>query len=260
MNRPLILVTNDDSVHSKGIKTLVDIVKQFGDVVVVSSEMPMSGKSSAITVGDPIRIRETVQNGDSVKVYAVTGTPVDCVKIAFGNLLDRRPDLVVSGINHGSNASVNVIYSGTLGAVLEACMHGVPAIGFSLLDHSGNADFTPGIPYISQIVEDVLKNGLPKGSCLNVNIPKIPAEEIKGIKVCSQADSYWTDSFEKRMDPYGVPYYWLTGISVCENKTPETDLWALENGYVTVVPTQVDMTDYKMIKTLETRYAGTEKK
>ena len=260
MKRPLILVTNDDSVHSKGIKTLVEIVKPFGDVVVVSSEVPMSGKSSAITVSDPLRIRAELQNADSVKVFATTGTPVDSVKMAFGNLLERIPDLVVSGINHGSNASVNVIYSGTLGAVLEACMHGVPAIGFSLLDHAVDADFTPSIPYIKTIIEDVLANGLPDGVCLNVNIPNVSAEEIKGVKVCTQADAYWTDSFAERFDPHGFPYYWLTGTCVCKNKTPETDLWALENNYISVVPTQVDMTAHTMIQKLEERYASIEKK
>jgi 5'-nucleotidase len=243
--RPLILVTNDDSITAPGIRFLIDVMKEIGDVVVVAPDSPQSAMGHAITINSTLSL-ERIKNTDVIE-YTCSGTPVDCVKIALSEILDRKPDLCVSGINHGSNSSINVIYSGTMSAAVEAGIEGIPAIGFSLLDFSWNADFTHTKPYVKKIAEQVLEHGLPKGVVLNVNLPK---DTIKGIKVCRQANASWEESFDKRMSPHGKEYYWLTGKFVNHDAGEDTDVYALENQYASIVPVQFDLTAYHAIQTL----------
>ena len=248
--KPLILVTNDDGIEAKGIKYLVDMVKPYGDVVVVAPFNVHSGMSHAITVTVPVRYKEIKKEGN-VSIYGCSGTPVDCVKLAFSEILPKTPDLIVSGINHGSNASVSVIYSGTMAAVIEGCINGIPSIGFSLLDFDPDADFTASVYYGRKVIEHVIDKGLPDRTCLNVNIPAIEENEIKGIKVCRQAKGVWREEFEKRLDPREGEYFWLTGyFEDHENGAKDTDEWALNNNYISVVPVHVDLTNYDALKAL----------
>lgn len=249
--KPLILVTNDDGITAPGIRALIKIMKTIGDVIVVAPDSPQSGMGHAITVNDtiycdPIKQDENVKH----KEYSCSGTPADCVKIATQEIMDRKPDLCVSGINHGSNSSINVIYSGTMSAAVEAGVEGIPAIGFSLLDYSLEANFDHCESFVKTITKSVLKNGLAKGIVLNVNIPKLSAEKIKGVKVCRQANAQWVEDFDKRTNPQGRDYYWLSGEFVNEDKGEDTDEWALANGYVSVVPVQFDLTAHHFIKEL----------
>lgn len=247
--KPLILVTNDDGVTAKGINCLVEVAAQYGDVVVVAPDKPQSAMGHAITINSILHVKEISEVGN-IKTLSTSGTPVDCVKLAVNELLDRKPDLVISGINHGSNASINVIYSGTMSAAVEAAIEGIPAIGFSLMDYSHDADFTASKHFANLIIAQVLEKGIPEGVCLNVNIPKLSIEEIKGIKVCHQANANWEEKFDKRTNPSGQVYYWLTGDFVNYEVGHETDLWALDNGYVSIVPTQFDMTAHKTISNM----------
>ncbi|APY01267.1 5'-nucleotidase /3'-nucleotidase /exopolyphosphatase [Lacinutrix venerupis] len=251
-DKPLILVTNDDGITAPGIRTLINVMKTLGDVVVVAPDSPQSGMGHAITLDSTLHIEKIhVKNGD-YHAYSCSGTPADCVKIAVNEILDRRPDLVVSGINHGSNSSINVIYSGTMSAAIEAGIEGIPAIGFSLLDYSWNADFEPSKPFIKTIVKNVLKEGLTDGIVLNVNIPNLQQKKIKGIKVCRQARANWKEKFDKRKTPQGKDYYWLTGTFVNYDKGKDTDEWALEKGYISVVPVQFDLTAHHALQQLNT--------
>ncbi|HET7819008.1 MAG TPA: 5'/3'-nucleotidase SurE [Bacteroidia bacterium] len=245
--RPLILVTNDDGISAPGIIALAETMKQLGEVVVIAPDKPQSGTGHAITINSAIRINKTNYHNVSQE-FSLSGTPVDCVKMAFSKVLKRRPDICVSGINHGSNISINVIYSGTMSAAVEAAVEGIPSIGFSLLDYSIEADFTASKKYVREISLQVLKHGLPKDTCLNVNIPKLSYSEIEGIKVCRQARANWVEEFDERKDPSGKPYFWLTGkfINYDKGKT-DTDVWAIEKGYVSVVPVQFDLTAYPAI-------------
>ena len=243
--KPLILVTNDDSISAPGIRFLIDVMKEIGEVVVVAPDSPQSAMGHAITINSTLSL-EKIKNSEVVE-YTCSGTPVDCVKIALAEILDRKPDLCVSGINHGANSSINVIYSGTMSAAVEAGIEGIPAIGFSLLDFSWNADFTHTKPYIKKIAEQVLVNGLPNGVVLNVNLPK---QNIKGIKVCRQAKASWQESFDKRVSPHGKEYYWLTGMFVNQDAGEDTDIFALDNDFVSIVPVQFDLTAYHAIQTL----------
>ncbi len=250
MSKPLIFVTNDDGISSPGIIFLVKVAKQFGDVVVIAPDKPQSGMGHAITINSTLRLNKTNYHGVEME-YSCTGTPVDCVKMAVNKILDRRPDLVLSGINHGSNSSINVIYSGTMSAAIEGALEGSSAIGFSLCDYGIDADFSQAQKFIEKIISSLLKNKLSKGVCLNVNIPKLKADELKGIKVCRQAKANWVEEFEERLDPYSRPYYWLTGKFVnFEPESNDTDEWALSKGYISVVPTQCDLTAHKEIDTL----------
>ena len=251
--KPLILITNDDSVCAKGLQVLIDSVREYGDVVVMSTELNASGKSHALTTNQPLRVRK-VREDDGLEVYACNGTPVDCVKLAETFFCERRPNLVLSGINHGSNASINVIYSGTMGAVVEAAINGMPAVGFSLLNHDADADFSAGVPLVKTIVKEVLENGLPDRLSLNVNIPNLAISQIKGVRVCREAKAYWADSYEKRIDPMGKDYYWLTGNFICNDKTEDTDIWALDNGYVSIVPTRPDFTSFDNLDVMKDRF------
>ncbi len=250
-NRPLILVTNDDGITAPGITVLIEIMKELGDVVVVAPDKPQSGMGHAITINSTLRINKS--NIHSVKAeYSCSGTPVDCVKIAVNKILHRKPDLCVSGINHGSNYSINVIYSGTMSAAVEGALESIPSIGFSLCDHALEADFGPSRFYVRQIAERILKDGLPEGVCLNVNIPDIPSEEIKGIKVCRQTKANWIEELDERIDPSGKQYFWLTGrFDNFEKGEKGTDVWALDNKYISIVPVQFDLTSYASIPKLK---------
>ena len=250
--KPLILVTNDDGVTAPGIRTLVSVMKTIGDVVVVAPDSPQSGMGHAITLNSTLHIEKIYVETNGYDAYSCSGTPADCVKIAINEILDRRPDLVVSGINHGSNSSINVIYSGTMSAAIEAGIEGIPAIGFSLLDYSWNANFEHSKSYIKSIAENVLNKGLTEGIVLNVNIPNLEQNKIKGIKICRQAKANWKEEFDKRKTPQGKDYYWLTGTFVNYDKGEDTDEWALKHGYISVVPVQFDLTAHHAIQKLNT--------
>lgn len=240
---PVILITNDDGFQAKGLGALIEMAKSFGRIVVVAPEEGNSGMSHAITIKHPLRLRKHIRT-DNIEMYSVNGTPVDCVKLAMSEVLKNPPDMLLSGVNHGSNASVSVFYSGTMAATIEGCLYGIPSIGFSLLDYLPDADFTGVVEYGKSVVETVLANGLKKGVCLNVNFPAIPVNEIKGIKLCRQNMGTWREEFDKRTDPRGIEYFWLTGYY--HNEEPEaadTDEAALSQGYVSVVPVSIDLTD-----------------
>jgi len=252
-NKPLILVTNDDGITAPGIRTLVNIMKTLGDVVVVAPDSPQSGMGHAITLDSTLHIEKIhVESNGGYDAYSCSGTPADCVKIAVNEILDRRPDLVVSGINHGSNSSINVIYSGTMSAAIEAGIEGLPAIGFSLLDYKWNANFEHATSFIKSITKTTLNKGLANGIVLNVNIPNFEKHELKGIKICRQAKANWKEKFDKRKTPQGKDYYWLTGTFVNNDKGKDTDEWALENGYISVVPVQFDLTAHHAMQNLNT--------
>lgn len=248
--RPLILVSNDDGISAPGIRHLICLMKKLGDVFVVAPNSPQSGMSHAITL-ESMLFSERVQiEGPEVTEYACSGTPVDCVKLAMNKLLARKPDLCVSGINHGANSSVNVLYSGTMAAALEGAIAGVPSIGFSLLDYSQDADFSQSEDHVLRIARHALESGLPSGICLNVNIPKLSREQIKGVKVCRQSDGHWEEDFDERMNPMGKTYYWLTGKFYNHDEGKDTDIWALENGYISIVPVMFDVTAHEHIQQL----------
>ncbi len=244
--RPLILVTNDDGVMAPGIRMLVKLMQEIGEVVVVAPDKPQSGMGHAVTISTPLRLEKITVDGGHDE-FSCSGTPVDCVKLAVNKVLKRKPDLLVSGINHGANSSISVMYSGTMSAAIEGSMEGIPSIGFSLLDHSFDADFTQATIYIQQLANHVLNHGLPAGICLNVNIPAIKKSEIAGVKVCRQARGNWEEEFDQRVDPRGKEYYWLTGRFELYENSNETDEWALRNNFISVVPTQFDMTAYDLM-------------
>jgi 5'-nucleotidase len=248
--RPLILVTNDDGVSAPGIQSLIAIMAEIGDVVVVAPDKPQSAMGHAITINSTLYLNKISKDGDPITTYSCSGTPVDCVKLAVNEILKQKPDLCVSGINHGSNSSINVIYSGTMSAAVEAGIEGIPAIGFSLSDYDWNADFEPIRSYVKKISLEVLENGLTEGVILNVNFPKLKKESIKGIKICRQAKALWIEKFDKRKTPQGKDYYWLAGEFVNLDKGEDTDEWALDNGYVSIVPVQFDLTAYHSMQQL----------
>ena len=242
--RPLILVSNDDGITAPGIRCLVEVVQGLGaEVVVVAPNSPQSGMGHAITIGHALRLTENPVFGPDVKAYECSGTPADCVKIAKHYVLKgRTPDLVVSGINHGSNASVNVLYSGTMSAAIEAAIEGLPAIGFSLCEYGADADFSHVGKWVAQVCRHALENGVPAGTALNVNIPKNSASPIVGLRLARQARAKWQEEFDRRLDPYQRPYYWLMGSFVNLDPGTDTDEWALAHNYVSVVPCQFDLT------------------
>lgn len=246
--KPTILVTNDDGYRSKGITALIEAARPFGNLIVVAPNNSKSGQSHAITVKEFLRLTK-VSEEEGLIIYRSSGSPVDCVKLAVQEL-NIKPDLVISGVNHGSNASVSVHYSGTMGATKEGCLLGIPSIGFSLDDFSANADFENSKEVIKRVIPKVLANPLPKWTCLNVNIPKV--EKLLGIKVCSQAHGVWQEDFDKRRDPHGQDYYWLTGqYELIDEDDADSDEYALRRGYASVVPTTVDTTDYKMLDSVK---------
>src|SRR5450432_446267 len=247
---PVILITNDDGVMAPGILNLLEAVKDLGKCVVVAPDKPQSGMGHAITIGQPLRL-QPVTIFEGIEAWQCSGTPVDCVKLAVDKVLHRKPDICLSGINHGANHSINVIYSGTMSAAMEASIESIPSIGFSLLDYRFEADFNAAKFYVRKIVESLLKTKMDKHLLLNVNIPMVPQEEIKGIKICRQAYAKYEEDFDERLDPHGKKYYWLTGKFLNFDKGNDTDVWALQNNYVSVVPVQFDLTHYALKKTLE---------
>jgi 5'-nucleotidase len=250
----LILVTNDDGLYAAGLKTLLGVMEEFGKVVLVSTTESMSGMSQALTVKTPLRVKLLEEN-DRHRVYMCNGTPTDSIKLAINQLLERNPDWVVSGINHGANASVSVLYSGTMAAALEGCLYGIDSVGFSLNNFSPSADFSACRKYIRMVMRRVAEEPLPKGICLNVNIPAVPKADIKGIRVCRQARGNWKEEFEKRKDPMGKTYYWLTGVFLNhEPDSEDTDEWALANNFVSVVPVSVDMTAHNYLSHLKKKF------
>lgn len=256
--RPLILVSNDDSVEAPGFHHLIEAVGEFGDVIGVAPSAPRSGQSSAITVSTALRIFEDERfSTPETPIYSVNGTPVDCVKLAMHAIVPRRPSLVLAGMNHGSNSAVNVIYSGTMGAVIEGCLLGIPSIGFSLLSHSWKADLAPSTSVIKQVVKMVMEKGLPAGVCLNVNIPAHC--EPLGIKVTRAARGYWTDEYADYTDPAGKPFYWLAGsFNNLESESDDTDEYWLARKWATIVPERVDMTALDVIDSLKTQLERSE--
>src|SRR5450432_299382 len=247
---PVILITNDDGIMAPGILNLVAAVKDLGKVVVVAPDKPQSGMGHAITIGHPLRLHPVTIFQD-VEAWQCSGTPVDCVKLAVDKVLRRKPDICLSGINHGANHSINVIYSGTMSAAMEASIESIPSIGFSLLDYRFEADFNAAKFYVHKIVESLLKTKMDKHLLLNVNIPSVPLEEMKGVKVCKQAYAKYDEDFDERIDPHGKKYYWLTGEFKNFDKGEDTDVWALQNNYISVVPVQFDLTNYQLKKELE---------
>lgn len=245
--KPLFLVANDDGFTAPGIQATVNVLSALGRVVVVAPDSPQSGMGHAITINEPLRLVKNNHFGSEVESYHCSGTPADCVKLAVDKVLDGKPDLLVSGINHGSNSSINVIYSGTMSAAMEGAIEGIPAIGFSLLDYSWDADFSASEFYMDKIVRKALSEGMPKDTLLNVNIPNGPKDGIKGIKVCRQARAKWVEEFDEREDPYKRKYYWLIGKFTNLDKGTDTDEHALAEKYVSVVPVQFDLTAHHAI-------------
>jgi len=250
--KSLILVTNDDGITAPGIRTLINVAKTIGDVIVVAPDSPQSGMGHAITVDSTLQCDKVSKPNAKILEYSCSGTPADCVKLAIHEIMDRKPDLCISGINHGSNSSINVIYSGTMSAAIEAGVEGIPAVGFSLLDFNWDADFSQVEGFVETIIKNVLSNGLPNGVVLNVNLPKLKKESIKGIKICRQAKGNWVEKFDKRKSPMGKEYYWLSGEFTNLDDGTDTDIWALENGYVSVVPCQFDLTAHHFLQDLNT--------
>ncbi len=250
----LILLTNDDGLYAAGLRTLLEVMEEFGKVVMISTMESQSGMSQALTVKTPLRVKLLDEN-EQHRIYACNGTPTDSIKIAINQLLERTPDFVVAGINHGANASVSVLYSGTMAAAIEGCLYGISSVGFSLNNFSPTADFVACKTYIRFIMDKIAAEPLPEGICLNVNIPAAEKKDIKGIKICRQSKGNWKEEFEKRKDPMGKTYYWLTGYF--QNHEPEaedTDEWALANNYVSVVPVCVDMTAHWYIDKLKEKF------
>lgn len=246
----MILVTNDDGYDAKGIVELVKMARGIGDVIVVAPSSAQSGKAHAITINNYVRLEE-IQSEPGLKIYSVSGTPVDCVKMAINKVLDRMPDLLLSGINHGSNATVSAFYSGTMGASIEGALNGIPSVGLSLCSYDSDANFDVAVKYSEMIVKNLLRNNSDKNICLNVNFPDIPESEFKGMKLCRQSMGVWKERFVEHEDPFGHPFYWLTGNFV--NNEPEsvdTDQWALDHGYGSIVPMNLDTTNYKALSNI----------
>lgn len=249
--RPLILVCNDDGIYAPGIQALIEVMQELGEILVVAPDSPQSGMGHAITINSTLRVNR-ITNTEGIVKYACSGTPVDCIKMAINKLAERPISLVVSGINHGSNSSINVIYSGTMSAAVEGCIEGIPSIGFSLCNYSYDADFESCKPYVKKIAQLVLERGLPDGVCLNVNIPSVHGSKIKGVRVCRQAKAFWDEEMEERIDPRGGKYYWLTGVFKNMDDGIDTDEWALANNFISLVPVQIDITAYKAMDELKT--------
>ncbi|MGA3014220.1 MAG: 5'/3'-nucleotidase SurE [Bacteroidales bacterium] len=247
---PLIFVTNDDGIHAPGIRLLISQMRKMGRVVVVAPDKPLSGTAHAITTNTPLRLKLHAKEA-KYEEYSCNGNPADCVKLGFRIVMKKLPDLLVSGINHGSNSSISIIYSGTMAAVFEGAMAGVPSIGFSFNNYSHEADFKPFADVVSHLAQKVLDEGLPEGVCLNVNIPDVPRKELKGIKICRQAKGSWQEDFDERVDPVGRKYYWLKGVYLRDGDGADTDEVALENKFVSIVPVHFDFTSYETIELLK---------
>lgn len=246
---PLILISNDDGYNSKGILALIDAVRGLGEIVVMAPDGPRSGAAGAITTQQPLRV-DKIEESERLTMYKCSGTPVDCTKLALHGYVPRTPDIILSGINHGDNSSVNVHYSGTMGVVIEGCLKGIPSVGFSLCEHDANADFTPCLPIVRDISERVIREGLPQDVCLNVNFPKV--ERLKGVRVCRQTRGTWLGEFEECRHSKGSAYYWMTGeYHNFESGVEGTDHWALDNGFAAITPTHIDVTAYEAMSVLK---------
>jgi len=249
-DKPLILISNDDGITAPGIRALIQVLQPIGEIVVVAPDSPQSGMGHAVTISKPLRLDKTdIYPG--VTAYQCSGTPADCVKLAVDKILHRKPDLLVSGINHGSNSSINVIYSGTMSAAVEGAIEGIPSAGFSLCNFAYDADFSVAASVAKSVAKNLIQNGLPQGTLLNVNIPNLSSKEIKGIKVCRQANAKWQEEFDERRDPNGRKYFWLSGKFVNMDKGMDTDEWALANGYVSIVPVHYDLTAHHAISVID---------
>lgn len=249
-DKPIILITNDDGVTAPGIAALVEVATQFGKVVVVAPDAPQSGMGHAITIGKPLRLHQVHLFGE-VEAFQCSGTPVDCVKLAVDKVLHRKPDFCFSGINHGANNSINIIYSGTMSAAMEASIEHIPAAGFSYLDYSFDADFTLCKQVAHEVMHHMIQGVMPAKGLYNVNIPKIGLRQYKGLHMCRQANAKWKESFVERIDPHGKKYYWLTGEFQNLDKGKDTDVWALEHKYASIVPVQYDLTDYDLFQSIQ---------
>jgi 5'-nucleotidase len=253
--KPVILIVNDDGVTAPGIRSLIEAVHDLGEVIVVAPDSPQSGMGHAITIGKPLRLDEVNIFDDlEVKAWQSSGTPVDCVKLAHDVILHRKPDICLSGINHGSNASINVIYSGTMSAAMEAAVEGIPSAGFSLMDFNFDADFSLAKKVVREVTQRMLAERMPEHFLLNVNIPKVSETDFKGIKICRQADAKWTENFDKRKDPRGRDYYWMTGKFINRDRGEDTDIEALNEGYASIVPVRIDFTDDKLKSWMEKKF------
>lgn len=250
---PVILIVNDDGIFAPGIRALVEAVEGLGKIVVVAPDKPQSGMGHAITIGHPLRLTQVPALG-SAEAWQCSGTPVDCVKLAVDKVMHRKPDLCLSGINHGANHSINVIYSGTMSAAMEAAIESIPSVGFSLLDTSIDADFTAAKKVVHQIASKLLETEQDKHLLLNVNIPAVDEKFLKGIRICRQAYAKYEEDFHERKDPHGKKYYWLTGEFINFDKGTDTDVWALEHNFVSVVPVQLDFTHYTLKQKLEEQW------
>lgn len=252
--KPLILISNDDGYQAKGIRFLIETLRPIARILVVAPDGGRSGMACACTFREPIYLT-TISKDDDVTIMSTTGTPVDCIKLAFSHILTERPALVIGGINHGDNSAVNVHYSGTMGVVFEGCFKGIPSVAFSLDSHDADADFTPLAPWLLRITQHVLDKGLPKGSCLNVNFPATPS--FKGVRVCSMAMGDWKNEFERRPHPRGGDYYWLTGnFELDQPAVPTSDKVSLNEGYIAVTPIRIDCTDYDLLRSLSNDFCS----
>lgn len=247
--KPIILVTNDDGINAPGLRALISAVRQLGNVLVVAPDKPMSATGHAVTITAPLRMAK-IKEEEGYLEYSCNGTPADCVKLGQKVILKAAPDLIVSGINHGSNAAINIVYSGTMAAVVEGCIENIPSVGFSLADYSYNANFNHCEEFILCIGRNVLSKGLPDYTCLNVNIPPLNGSPLKGMKIVRQAHAYWDEKYEHRKDPQDRDYFWLTGVFKSLDDGQDTDEWALLNNYVSVVPVHFDLTSHKAIPLL----------
>jgi len=250
MNKPLILITNDDGIHAQGLRNLITVMRELGRVVVVAPDNPQSGMGHAVTTASPLRVKK-IREEAGYQEFSSNGTPADTVKLGLKVVLQEKPDLIVSGINHGSNAGINILYSGTMGATLEGAMSDIPSIGYSILDHAHDADFSQSLPYVRKIAKQVLEHGLPPHTCLNVNIPAVASGPIKGIMVCRMGKGYWEEQLEERRDPHNRPYYWLAGSFQSLDNGTDTDEWALANNFISVVPIHLDLTSHNTIPLLK---------
>lgn len=253
--KPIILITNDDGITAPGIRSLIEAVHDMGEIIVVAPDSPQSGMGHAITIGKPLRLDEVdVFQDMGIKAWQSSGTPVDCVKLAHDVILHRKPDVCLSGINHGSNAAINVIYSGTMSAAMEAAVEGIPSAGFSLLDFNFDADFSVAKIVVREVTRKMLAERMPENFLLNVNIPKVTEAAFKGTKICRQADAHWSENFIKRKDPRGRDYFWMTGKFVNRDRGLDTDIEALENGYASIVPVRIDFTNEHLKEWLEAKF------
>jgi len=247
--RPLILISNDDGFRAKGINSLMEMLRPLADIIVCAPDGPRSGYSCAFSAEIPLKLKLQHQE-PGLEVWSCNGTPVDCVKMALDNIVDRRPDMIVGGINHGDNSSVNSHYSGTMGVVLEGCMKYIPSVAFSLCDHRADADFEPMRSVVVDMTKRVLKEGLPQGACLNVNFPV--SYPYKGVKVCRMAMGRWVNETEKCHHVRGYAYWWMAGDYVSDEPDAEdSDRWALNHGYVAITPTQIDVTHYALLEQMK---------